>query len=53
MSNTIPIYCVFNEDNLLLAAFTDADELHEYLFENEGNDFWVTTGTVPLPSDED
>ena len=34
-------------------AFTDADELHEYLFENEGNDLYVTTGTVPLPSDED
>ena len=51
MNNTIKIYGVFNEDGMLLCAFTCEFELQDYVIEREdsGQQLYVTEGTINQP----
>lgn len=54
----INLYCVFREEEdtgelTYIAAFSDIDELDEYLFEHEFETLLVETTTVNVPTVED
>lgn len=53
--NSVKIYGVFNEEGLLLCAFTDEFEMQDYVMELEDNEqtVYVTTGTIELPTIEE
>lgn len=62
MNKTVKIFCVFHVDfeeqePILLQSFTDMDELSEFLFENEDNDYnfvvETTECSVTIPQEED
>lgn len=54
----VTLYCVFHvedEEPMLLQAFSNPDEMNEWLFENEGADYnlVIETTNVSVPCQEE